>query len=67
MMEWQPIETAPRDGTEFLAFWSNAYGKFKFIQPMMWLNNRFVVTWDHDDDVKPTHWMPLPQPPEDTA
>lgn len=62
-MEWMPIETAPKDGTEFLAYWSNMRGAFEFIQPMNWKDDKFVISWDHDDCVTPTHWMPLPAPP----
>lgn len=63
MDEWQPIETAPKDGTEIVAHDSKT--------------GRSHVTWcvlrhwhDPDDhyyseasDFIPTHWMPLPPPP----
>lgn len=59
--EWQPIETAPRDGRAYLvvdeivdmghraqiAFWSGA-----------WLS-----TDGKKRTLNPTHWMPLPEPP----
>ena len=79
-MNWQPIETAPKDGTWVLlfggktseddymrtgvlierpvtAFWNNSecydeYWAFAF--------------WDGDwreEYSDPTHWMPLPEPP----
>lgn len=62
MSEWQPIETAPKDGTAILVWtgrrctcanWSNR--QFK-----RWNNG-----WDHDRNgfIDPTHWMPLPEPP----
>ena len=58
---WQPISTAPKDGTEILAYADNKGQK----------GERMVLYWDrgfwlwgaiaiHD----PTHWMPLPEPPE---
>lgn len=69
MAEWQPIETAPRDGTDILVVW-NAGG----IQ--------MVVGWDEDAEATIngrwawatldgpnyhenafSHWMPLPEPP----
>lgn len=65
MSDWQPIETAPKDGTDFLA----------------WLmgNTHMVIYFDASIDSlypwratdsnscyhvdAPTHWMPLPEPP----
>lgn len=61
--DWQPIETAPKDGTRILA-WNSGWE-----QPTIahWYsypggsNNR----WDNDDGVElcPTHWMHLPPGP----
>jgi hypothetical protein len=60
-MKWQPIKTAPKDGTAILVYASEeGYSGF------------FVVAWEHGvvwrygDDLEPptpTHWMPLPNPP----
>jgi len=62
-VQWQPIETAPRDGDAILTFdiRSNYYPT--------------VRHWDEGEDgdmawqprirgVFPTHWMPLPEPPQ---
>lgn len=58
-MEWQPIETAPKDGTPVLvatAFWvRDAYWSHAFEG---WYSNHSAVP-------PPTHWMPLPPPPAD--
>jgi hypothetical protein len=67
MSEWQPIETAPKDGTAFIGY-SPEYG---------WAG---TVRFDLEDDEDPeignpnweflgatvccTHWMPLPEPPK---
>jgi hypothetical protein len=66
MSEWQPIETAPRDGTEVFCFipehnWGalkvgEDYKLLSFIQDVGWVNRAY-----HNE--KPTHWMPLPPPP----
>jgi len=65
--KWQPINTAPKDGTWVLTFsapWAVAPAVLR------WHGDRW---WD--DEVErpgvieawwPTHWMPLPNPPEIT-
>lgn len=74
MNAWQPIETAPKDGTEILLI-----DKYCF-------NDAAVCHWDSIDEVwsfmddsydgdddtydtrifcDPTHWMPLPEPPKE--
>jgi hypothetical protein len=78
-MEWQPIDTAPRDGTEVLLFIPNAEPRIRI--------GHYVVTqkFTYDEhgkkvgpitywfsyersvrlrlDIHPSHWMPLPEPP----
>lgn len=62
--EWQPIETAPKDGTEILIY--SRYG------------DQYVVSYDDSfirapwrirneeglNENIPTHWMPLPETPK---
>lgn len=70
MMKWQPISEAPKDGTVILAFWKSGFlESFVFIQPMKWCDDRekFIISWDHDDECSPTHWMPMPLPPAPEA
>lgn len=60
---WQPIETAPRDGTDVLFFDPNTEEGGSVM-----LGRYEDGEWfDHSRDSfnrTPTHWMPLPPPPE---
>ena len=60
---WQPIDTAPRDGTNILTWDGHS------ISIACWLD--IMGDWWGDDDCAlcstPTHWMPLPQPPTEVA
>ena len=72
---WRPIETAPRDGTLVL-LWAESIGLHVAYlhQEWSWTKFRVIRTWqalwcekqsgDEDEGIKPTHWMPLPEPPE---
>ncbi len=67
--KWRPIETAPRDGTLFLAYVpGSAISEMVFCRRdtddedwmMDWGNEATVI------DIPVTHWMPLPNPPAGT-
>lgn len=74
-MTWQPIETAPTDGTPVLLYYPSGAieprGKEDGTDPILavmscerpglWEGYYSGIgpSWD-----APTHWMPLPQPPE---
>lgn len=77
--QWQPIETAPKDGektrlsdkTRILGFdgeeccviyWSEGY---TFPDGWISVSSSFDCDHGHLDYFEPTHWMPLPAPPED--
>jgi hypothetical protein len=70
--EWQPIETAPRDGTPILlCHWEDEYclvgewwvhgwwstGPFRYAPNQIEIRDPIFL------DFEPTHWMPLPPPP----
>lgn len=74
--EWQPIETAPKDGTEIIG-WNG-----KFVTAISWLSDKDdnghtgwccsgytdggMLYYLHNalsDENQPTHWKPLPAPP----
>jgi len=61
---WQPIETAPKDGSDILVFESG------FWHIVYW--NKQLSWWDTVDcvessDFNPTHWQPLPTAPTGDA
>jgi hypothetical protein len=60
-MQWQPIETAPKDGAYiFLCPWGDApdaFVSFWLAGECRWANCEFA---EHGL----THWMPLPEPPK---
>ena len=63
-MKWQPIETAPRDGSRFMAFENGRESKR---YECLWQND--WPQWegwtdDWDSEPEPSHWMPLLTPPE---
>lgn len=63
-MKWQPIETAPRDGTHVvLAEWSEYAGKWQF-ETSYWRTyfGHYGEGFGWSGHA-PTHWMPLPDAP----
>jgi len=63
-MKWQPIETAPKDGTKFLACDYNTAQVCFFrdgVLMLSWNHERFSVS-DHID-CDAMHWMPIPEIP----
>lgn len=75
MSDWQPIETAPRDDRRILGYFPH-HGN---IERIWWNDDRYAKKprpfwnnshdWSRTSDARrkqPTHWMPFPEPPEDT-
>lgn len=60
-MTWKPIETAPRKG--ILLLWAKEWGHARMYGAEMVHDP--VVDWPRC--APPTHWMPLPAPPEPGA
>jgi hypothetical protein len=70
---WQPIETAPKDGTRIMAYWPDVHGVSNATQAETWFGPR-SVGWDDacwqtayewgDGYNDPTHWKPLDPPPQ---
>lgn len=71
-MKWKPIDTAPMNGEVVLLFLNGDDIEFGYFEDGRWwvINNSggrdFAAIgsrrWKYDP---PTHWMPIPEPPED--
>ncbi len=65
MSEWQPIETAPRDGTRVLVY-EPGHPSYEddagFIDLAYHLYGEVWASVNGGSE--PTHWMPLPDPPK---
>jgi hypothetical protein len=76
-MEWQPIETAPKDGTEIIGFWPS-YRKGRQVQVTYYVDtetreygkiervSQYWMSpspWTVGERTAPTHWMPIPEAP----
>ena len=57
MSEWREIETAPHDGTNILV--SHKGADWVFVA--RWFKGYWKANSVY---CKPTHWMPLPEPPK---
>ena len=79
-MTWQPIETAPKDGTEILLFERGEYGGISVLhwrreehylngKPTGFADTGWCTPGEHvsaefNAYFKPTHWHTLPEPPK---
>lgn len=61
MAEWQPIETAPKDGSEIILGIAGA-SSIDFFRWNTDCNEWLDRTADPPHG-PPTHWMPKPEPP----
>ena len=62
--EWQPIETAPKDGSEILIYqdghvFGHDFAIGRWVTPGYWSNRNSVGEYN-----RPTHWKPLDSPNE---
>lgn len=77
-MKWQPIETAPKDGTDIIVM--HVHISTQIVHAAFWIDEEQGLDkpgdtgwWSYDksegsrikldDWLTPTHWMPLPEPP----
>lgn len=70
---WQPIATAPKDGTEVDLWFKDGNESYRFADAR-WIDGKWC-TFDHETDswegigelgdlAYATHWQPLPAPPQ---
>ncbi len=69
MSEWQPIETAPRDGTHVIVAYDEIVGEARFDDEggphagWYWTDQHWTDAVG-GEAFYPTHWQPLPEPPK---
>ena len=67
-MTLQDISTAPRDGTHFISCSFNKYNQYA-IDICAWTpwggGYWHDPKWGSKGIIEPTHWQPLPEPPDD--
>lgn len=65
---WQPIGTAPRDGTHIDLWLVATNGDQYRLTDCHFVESRQqwhgIAEYIWDDDESPTHWRPFPAPPE---
>ncbi len=69
-LDWRPIDTAPKDGTEILVAHNGAVSAAFWVDTTTYTDEEVLVNgyWSvhvttHCDETRLTHWMPLPEPP----
>lgn len=80
MSEWQPIETAPKDGTEVIGYVAESrHVRQPCVKPIFWSAGHAPEGCDPGSSpqwcasgvvhysVEPTHWMPLPEAPNELS
>ena len=72
---WEAIESAPKDGTGFLAYHAIEAGRYWAFLSCYWTDGDVGLGWytvdlfdaRNERLVTPTHWRHLPQPPKETT
>lgn len=63
-MTWHPIETAPEE--IYVLVWCPDYYSYEYGIAVLDGEEGRWLTYEGDHELNtPTHWMPLPEPPED--
>jgi hypothetical protein len=65
MIEWQPIETAPKDGTLILLYRDGHHVLGCWREDGYWSDDiELFFGTEYARENVPSHWMPLPEPPK---
>lgn len=71
MSDWQPIETAPKDGSAFYVWLPNWNGRGPLVRTAWlfggWANEFLNGINANPEKFKPTHWMPITPPTKGTT
>ena len=62
-MNWQPIETAPKDSIILVGNAVGVHAAYRW-ETTTGYNGWTICDLAPQEQFKPTHWMPLPEPPE---
>jgi hypothetical protein len=66
-MNWQPINTAPKDGTSVLLYQPKGRYYHECMMVAAWSTSWMpdgIGGYEWENELQaPTHWMPLPLPP----
>jgi hypothetical protein len=64
---WQTIETAPKTGKIIILYGKTKHAQFHHVGVGHWYKTYNKWAWDTylgDEPRQPTHWMPMPNPPQ---
>ena len=60
---WQPIDTAPKDGTRILAVEGCDVYAVEWVDGEGWVYGCVATDWNYYLTIYATCWKPLPEPP----
>lgn len=63
MSEWRTIESAPKEGQNILLYCPLPGSEFQVVG--LWVEGCWATSYEWEDVYEPTHWMPLPSPPNE--
>jgi len=64
MDQWQPIATAPKDGTRIFAYEPGLPEEDDNYWVLFWDHDKWTDPYEEYETYHPTHWQPLPEGPK---